>query len=175
MIRSAKARCRSWMCRRPWRRPAIAGRPCWRLSHAIRIATSSPAPASSPPWDFPQRRPTDTERPGVMVMTETVHDVVVVGGGGSGLAAAIEARRLGREVVLIEKNPQLGGSTAWSIGSVSASATPHQLRRGIKDRPEDHWRDMAGFNGALDPRDNPALRRVLADAMPDTFRWLLAH
>ena len=34
---------------------------------------------------------------------------------------------------------------------------------------------MAGFNGDLDARDNPALRRVLADAMPDTFRWLLKH
>ena len=106
---------------------------------------------------------------------ESIHDVVVVGGGASGLAAAIEARALGRDVVLVEKNPQLGGSTAWSIGSVSASATPHQLRQGIKDRPEDHWRDMAGFNGELDPRDNAELRRVLADAMPETFRWLLAH
>lgn len=108
-------------------------------------------------------------------MIESVHDVVVVGGGGSGLAAALSARALGRDVVLLEKNPQLGGSTAWSIGSVSASATPHQLGAGIKDRPEDHWRDMAGFNGDLDPRDNPALRRVLADEMPETFRWLLAH
>ena len=34
---------------------------------------------------------------------------------------------------------------------------------------------MAGFNGDLDPRDNRDLRRVLADAMPDTFRWLLSH
>jgi succinate dehydrogenase/fumarate reductase flavoprotein subunit len=76
---------------------------------------------------------------------------------------------------LLEKNQQLGGSTAWSIGSVSASATPHQLRKGIKDRPEDHWRDMAGFNGDLDARDNAELRRVLADAMPETFRWLLTH
>src|SRR5262245_32953722 len=108
-------------------------------------------------------------------MRETVHVLGGAGGAGSGLAAAIEARGLGRDVVLIEKNPQLGGSTAWSIGSVSASATPHQLRRGIKDRPEDHWRDMAAFNGALDPRDNAELRRVLADAMPDTFRWLLAN
>ncbi len=98
---------------------------------------------------------------------------MVVGGGGSGLAAAIEARALARDVVLIEKNPQLGGSTAWSVGSVTASATPHQARRGIKDGPEQHWRDMAAFNGDLDARDNADLRRVLADAMPETFRWLL--
>ena len=107
--------------------------------------------------------------------SEAIYDVVVVGGGGSGLAAAIEARAVGREVVLLEKNPQLGGSTAWSIGSVTASQTPHQARKGIVDNPADHWRDMAGFNGELDTRDNADLRRLLADEMPDTFRWLLQH
>lgn len=103
------------------------------------------------------------------------HEVVVVVGGGAGLAAAIEARAAGRDVVLLEKNPQLGGSTAWSVGSVTASGTPHQARAGIVDSAESHWRDMAGFNGDLDPRDNAGLRRVLADEMPDTFRWLLKH
>jgi succinate dehydrogenase/fumarate reductase flavoprotein subunit len=103
------------------------------------------------------------------------YDVIVVGGGGSGLAAAIEASAVGTSVVLLEKNPQLGGSTAWSIGSVTASQTPHQTRAGVIDSPGDHWRDMAGFNGALDNRDNAELRRLLADEMPDTFNWLLAH
>ncbi len=105
----------------------------------------------------------------------TTFDVIVVGGGGGGLAAAIEARAAGRDVLLLEKNEELGGSTAWSVGSVTASGTPHQARKGIQDSPQDHWRDMAGFNGDLDSRDNPSLRRVLADAMPDTFRWLLSH
>jgi len=109
------------------------------------------------------------------VTADATFDVVVVGGGGSGLAAAIEARATGRDVVLLEKNLELGGSTAWSIGSVTASQTPHQARKGIADNPADHWRDMAGFNGELDARDNAALRRVLADEMPETFRWLLKH
>jgi len=109
------------------------------------------------------------------VSAESTHDVVVVGGGGAGLAAAIEARARARDVVLIEKNPQLGGSTAWSIGSVTATQTPHQRRKGIVDSPLEHWRDMAGFNGGLDARDNAELRRVLADAMPETFAWLLKH
>ena len=34
---------------------------------------------------------------------------------------------------------------------------------------------MAGFNGDLDARDNADLRRLLADEMPETFRWLLKH
>ncbi len=106
---------------------------------------------------------------------EATYDVVVVGGGGSGLAAALEARAARRNVVLLEKNAELGGSTAWSIGSVTASQTPHQSRKGIVDNPADHWRDMAAFNGELDARDNVDLRRLLADEMPETFRWLLKH
>jgi len=109
------------------------------------------------------------------VTDQVSYDVVVVGGGGAGLAAAIEARAQACSVVLLEKNASLGGSTAWSVGSLTATGTPYQIAKGIDDRPEDHWRDMAAFNGGLDNRDNPALRRVLTDEIPDTFRWLLAH
>lgn len=98
---------------------------------------------------------------------------MVVGGGGAGLAAAIEARAAGASVVLLEKNDQLGGSTAWSIGSISATGTPHQQRRGIADNPADHWADMPGFAGELAARDNDALRRILCDEVPAAFEWLL--
>lgn len=98
---------------------------------------------------------------------------MVVGGGGAGLAAAIEARATGRNVVLLEKNAQLGGSTAWSIGSITATGTPHQRRRGIDDNPQDHWADMPGFAGELASRDNDALRKILCDEVPAAFQWLL--
>lgn len=99
-------------------------------------------------------------------------DVVVIGGGGSGLAAAIEAREAGARVVLLEKNGALGGSTAWSVGSVTSTQTAHQRRKGIEDNPNDHWADMPGFAGALAARDNDALRKVLCEHIPDTMRWL---
>ena len=99
----------------------------------------------------------------------------MVGGGGTGLAAAIEAADAGARTVLIEKNPTLGGSTGWSVGSISVSSTPHQAAKGVVDGPEDHWRDMALFNGALDGAGVAiqALRRVLTEELPGTFRWLL--
>lgn len=108
-----------------------------------------------------------------MQRQELTFDVVVVGGGGGGLAAAIEAREGGARVLLLEKNPTLGGSTAWSIGSVTSTGTPHQKKRGIVDSPADHWADMSGFAGDLDARDNPELRRILCDEIPATFQWLI--
>ena len=59
-------------------------------------------------------------------------DVLVIGGGGAGLAAAIEARATSAYVVLVEKNPELGGTTAWSIGSFTATQTPQQIAKNIK-------------------------------------------
>jgi succinate dehydrogenase/fumarate reductase flavoprotein subunit len=99
-------------------------------------------------------------------------DVVVVGGGGAGLAAAAEAARLGRSVVLLEKNPKLGGSTAWSVGSMSITNSPHQQRRGIQDTPQAHFEDLELLAGRYAPRDNLKLRRVLVEGTTDMFEWL---
>jgi succinate dehydrogenase/fumarate reductase flavoprotein subunit len=101
-------------------------------------------------------------------------DVIVVGGGGSGLAAAIEARNIGRRVILIEKNPKLGGSTARSVGSITATNTPHQLRKGILDSPDDHFDDMGKFCERVGLQDNLVLRRILIDNVSETLRWLMS-
>ena len=103
----------------------------------------------------------------------TEADVIVVGGGGAGLAAAAEAARMGRSVILIEKNPRTGGSTSWSVGSVTATNTPHQRRAGIQDSPQAHFEDLALHAGPLAPRDNLELRRILADNTTDMLEWLM--
>ena len=54
-------------------------------------------------------------------MTELAADVVVIGGGGAGLAAAIEARSLGRSVVLLEKNPRKRPHSAEDLRRVLAT------------------------------------------------------
>ena len=101
-------------------------------------------------------------------------DVIVVGGGGAGLAAAIASAEAGAPTLLVEKNADLGGTTGWSVGSITVSSTPHQERAGIADDPDRHFEDMALFHGdRLRGRDNEALRRLLVDNLPATFRWLL--
>ena len=103
-------------------------------------------------------------------------DVVVVGGGGSGLAAALEARAAGASVVLIEKNPTLGGTTKLSVGSISACRTPHQARKGISDSPEAFVEDIGLFAQARGAggRENVALTRVLAERSGSTVEWLMS-
>jgi fumarate reductase flavoprotein subunit len=105
---------------------------------------------------------------------EETFDIVVVGGGGAGLMATLAAARLGRRVLLLEKNPALGGTTGLSVGSICTTSTPHQRAMGIHDTPDAHFEDMEKFAGPLVARDNPVLRRLLVDEVPETFRELCA-
>ena len=105
---------------------------------------------------------------------ENVCDVLIIGGGGAGLAAAIEARSTGAHTILVEKNPELGGTTAWSIGSFTATGTPQQQKAGIEDSTDAHFADMPKFAGPDADRDNPELRRLFVDNANDTLRWLIS-
>lgn len=100
------------------------------------------------------------------------YDVVVVGGGGSGMAAAVQAAQLGARVAVVEKNPALGGTTSLSVGSMSASLTTLQYAAGIYDTHDSHYSDMALFTGDLQERDNPELRRVYVENCGPTLEWL---
>src|SRR3954449_11412876 len=101
-------------------------------------------------------------------------DVIVIGGGGAGLAAAAEAAQHGARVLLLEKNPALGGSTASSVGSISATNTPHQRARGITDSTQAHFEDLEVLAGRYAARDNRVLRRILVDHTTELLDWLMS-
>jgi succinate dehydrogenase/fumarate reductase flavoprotein subunit len=100
-------------------------------------------------------------------------DVLVIGGGASGLAAAIEAGRCGSKVILLEQAPELGGMMNWCVGTVSAVNTPGQKQLGITDTTQAHFEDLATHAGSLASRDNLALRRLLTDNTTDMMDWLI--
>jgi succinate dehydrogenase/fumarate reductase flavoprotein subunit len=103
-----------------------------------------------------------------------VADVIVVGGGGSGLAAASAAASAGAKTIVLEKNAHLGGTTRLSVGSITASGTRFQKRRGIYDTPDEHFADMSRFlTPELAAKENLDLRRVLVDHIPETLEWLI--
>lgn len=101
------------------------------------------------------------------------YEVIVLGGGGSGLAAAVSAAEHGAKVLLLEKNRQLGGTTGIAVGSFTANRTAMQRRAGIQDDLEHHVEDAAKFPPAhLEARNNPALRRFFLSQAADTMDWL---
>ena len=104
---------------------------------------------------------------------KTDYDVIVLGGGGSGLAAAVSAAENGADVVLLEKNPQLGGTTGIAIGSFTANRTTMQRKAGIDDDLDHHCEDAGKFAPPeIEARNNPALRRFFLGQGADTFDWL---
>ena len=68
------------------------------------------------------------------------YDLIVVGSGAAGLCAAISAFDHGvRKIVVLEKLPILGGTSAISGGAVAVSQTDMQKRMGISDTDEEFF------------------------------------
>jgi urocanate reductase len=111
--------------------------------------------------------------PGVPEKWDEADDVVIVGGGGTGIVAAIAALEAGASVTVLEKATVVGGTTAVSGGLIQASATEFQRAAGIEDdTPEAHlqyW--MTAAEGLVDPD----LVRVMAEKAPDNVQWLVDH
>lgn len=96
-------------------------------------------------------------------------DVIVVGAGLAGHCAALEAAATGADVILLEKQPEVGGSTVLSGGSFAFAGTDEQKALKIEDSPEILEAD---FLSVGDHFNNPALVRLYADRQLDAYRWL---
>ena len=98
-------------------------------------------------------------------------DVVVIGAGGAGMAAAITAHDAGSRVVILEKMAFPGGNTVRATGGINAAETPQQAKLGIKDSLEQMYQDtMKGGHN----RNNPELVRTLVKNSSAAVQWLIS-
>ncbi|SDJ51435.1 flavocytochrome c [Ferrimonas sediminum] len=94
---------------------------------------------------------------------DQTYDVVIVGSGFSGLAAAIEAKRNGaNSVAIIEKMPVFGGNSAINGGLYAAPQTPLQKEEGVTDSPDTMVSDQLKAGRGI--ADEALLRHVAAHA-----------
>ncbi len=80
-------------------------------------------------------------------------DLLVIGSGAGGLSAAVTAAHLGLKVVVIEKEPLLGGTTAWSGGWMWIPRNPLARAAGIVEDiegPRTYLRHVMGHRDKAD-------------------------
>ena len=97
------------------------------------------------------------------------YDVIVIGAGGAGFAAAVSAHDAGAKVVMLEKMPTLGGNSLISGAEYAAANNWVQQKLGIKDSVEQHYQDTMKGGDML---GDPAVVRVLVENALPTALWL---
>lgn len=97
--------------------------------------------------------------------------LVIVGGGLAGFAAALEAAQAGYDSIVLEKQPETGGSSAMSGGCLAFAGTDLQRAQGIDDTAQRLYTDLREV-GQFENDDN--LVRTYVDNQLDTYEWLKA-
>ena len=96
-------------------------------------------------------------------------DIVVIGAGGAGMAAAVEAAEAGKSVIIVEKMPIVGGNTNRATGGINAAETKVQEAAGIVDTKETFYKDtLTGGKG----KNDPILLQTMVDNAPGAVEWL---
>lgn len=96
-------------------------------------------------------------------------DVVVIGAGGAGMAAAIEAALAGKNVVILEQLPVIGGNTNYATGGMNASETYIQKELGIEDSNEQFYQDT--LEGGKNLND-PELLKIMVENSAEALQWV---
>jgi len=103
------------------------------------------------------------------IKTEREAEIVIIGAGGTGLAAAVTAGQEGASVIVLETNGFAGGNLLVSGGVYNSPEPEMQAKQGIEDSPELFVQQtLAGGDNIA----NPELVRILAYNALDGLNWL---
>lgn len=133
-------------------------------SKGLMLATTKALEEADVADDFKEKFEEDREYP-----SELDTDIVIVGGGGAGLTAAVEATKAGSSVVVVEKNGFVGGNTILCGGIYNAPDPELQEPEGIEDSPELFYEQTYE---AGDEVGDPELVKVLTGDSYDGLEWL---
>lgn len=97
-------------------------------------------------------------------------DIVVVGAGGAGLCAAVEAASKGCDVIVLEKQGIIGGNTNYSTGGINAAMTSVQMSLGIEDSWSLFYEDTMKGGHYL---NDSVLVKSFVEHGPLTIDWLI--
>ncbi|HXJ84085.1 MAG TPA: FAD-dependent oxidoreductase [Candidatus Methylomirabilis sp.] len=107
-------------------------------------------------------------------MTDRIDtDLAIIGGGGAGVAAALEAHAAGARVVLLEQHDALGGTAATSGGGCFIVGTPLQESQGIRDTPDLAFEDWIAWGGGA--VDEVWARYYIEHTLHDLYFWAEKH
>ncbi|MBY0012978.1 flavocytochrome c [Paenibacillus typhae] len=97
------------------------------------------------------------------------YDIIIVGAGGAGMTAALEAKAKGLNPVIFEKMPVAGGNTTKSSSGMNASETKFQKEQGIEDSNDLFYEET--LKGGHDT-NNTEMLRFFVDNSAAAIDWL---
>lgn len=109
---------------------------------------------------------------GEHVEEELTTDVVVVGGGGAGMSAAVRLAELGQQVILFEKASFLGGAISVSGGNQVIMGSQLQADNGVEDDSVESM--VADFEANGAGKNNEEILTLFAENVGAATDWLVA-
>ncbi|MDV0429344.1 flavocytochrome c [Lactiplantibacillus sp. DA1] len=100
------------------------------------------------------------------------YDVIIIGSGGAGLTAAIQAHELGLKPVILEKMPKIGGNTTRASSGMNAAETNVQLHHHIVDSFGDFYGETLKGGGGMNNQD---LLKFFTEHSALAIDWLADH